>query len=244
MSAPAVSVIVPVFNGERFLAAALDSILRQPHRPLEIIVVDDGSTDGTAAVARRYSAALRYVHQENRGCAGALNRGLALAGGDLLAFLDADDLWTDDKLSIQLARLGADAELDIVAGRSQWMRAGPDGAPQIHATRHAMLSMGSALIRRRAFARIGGFDESFARYGFDADWFFRAKEAGLTLEILPATTLYYRRHADNLTNDKAHELGFYARALKKSLDRRRAGRDVAAPLSDWFPAGPAAEPRP
>ena len=94
-----ISCIVPVFNGERYLAEALDSILAQTWRPLEVIVVDDGSTDGTAHIAAGYGAEVSYIHQANAGPAAARNRGLDAARGEFIAFLDADDLWHKDKLS-------------------------------------------------------------------------------------------------------------------------------------------------
>ena len=94
-----ISCIVPVYNGERYLAETLQSILGQRVGPLEVIVVDDGSTDGTAGVARRFGSAIRVLHQTNAGPAAARNLGLSEARGDFVAFLDADDLWKPDKLA-------------------------------------------------------------------------------------------------------------------------------------------------
>src|SRR5947209_1330223 len=113
-----ISVIIPVYNGERHLAEALDSVLSQAHHPLEVIVVDDGSTDNTAAVARKYSA-VRYYHQANGGSAAARNRAIELAHGDLFAFLDADDVWAPEKLKRQMAVLEAEPELEAVLGFAQ-----------------------------------------------------------------------------------------------------------------------------
>src|SRR5712692_4526575 len=99
MKSALISCIVPVFNGERYLGETLDSILAQTYRPLEIIVVDDGSTDGTPAVANGYSEFIRYLWQANAGEAAARDQGLKVAQGELMAFLDADDLWHPKKLT-------------------------------------------------------------------------------------------------------------------------------------------------
>src|SRR5690242_4967891 len=100
MHGPTVTCIVPVFNGERYLGEALDSIFAQGHQPLEVLVVDDGSTDGSAAVAKSYGDRVRYFFQPNAGPAAARNLGLEAARGEFIAFLDADDLWHRDKLAI------------------------------------------------------------------------------------------------------------------------------------------------
>src|SRR4051794_39471252 len=112
MSAPTVSCIVPVFNGERYLREALDSILAQSHSALDVLVVDDGSTDDSAPLAKSYGDRLRYFFQPNAGPAAARNVGLAAARGEFVAFLDADDRWHPHKLTLQLARFGARPELD------------------------------------------------------------------------------------------------------------------------------------
>jgi glycosyltransferase involved in cell wall biosynthesis len=108
-----ISCIVPVFNGERYLGEAIDSILAQTYRPVEIIVVDDGSTDGTAAVAARYGDRIRYVRQNNGGAPTARNLGLSVAMGEFVAFLDSDDLWHPEKLQRQMACFEARADLDL-----------------------------------------------------------------------------------------------------------------------------------
>src|SRR5262249_52847135 len=107
-----ISVIVPLFNAARYVIAAIDSILAQSRPADEILVVDDGSTDGGAEALASYGPRLRLLRQENRGPGSAVNRGLRKAGGEALAFLDADDLWTPDKLERQCAALAADRSLD------------------------------------------------------------------------------------------------------------------------------------
>jgi len=114
-----VSVIVPVFDGDRYLAMAIDSTLAQTHRPLEIIVIDDGSTDESAGIAQTYAKRelnVHYFHQSHRGIGAARNRGIAHAKGCYLAFLDADDLWCADKLALQLAVFDRHPKVDLVFG--------------------------------------------------------------------------------------------------------------------------------
>lgn len=102
MNHPPVSVIVPAYNAEAHLAEALESVLAQSYRPMDVIVVDDGSTDRTAEIVKRFSE-VRYVSQQNSGPSAARNRGIALAQADYVAFLDADDVWEPEKLSEQMS---------------------------------------------------------------------------------------------------------------------------------------------
>src|SRR5215203_2881736 len=112
-----VSAIIPVYNSERYLAEAIESVLVQTYPSHEIIVVDDGSIDGSAQVAKRFGSAVRYVFQRQAGVGAARNHGVELAEGRFFAFLDADDLWTKDKLQLQLAAFAADPELEAVFGQ-------------------------------------------------------------------------------------------------------------------------------
>ena len=95
-----ISVVVPVYNGERYIAEAIDSVLAQEYKNIEIIAVNDGSTDGTEKILRSY-ANVRYLHQSRKGVSAARNKGIKCSSGEFIAFLDADDLWTKDKLKIQ-----------------------------------------------------------------------------------------------------------------------------------------------
>ena len=119
---PLVSVVIPVFNGEKFLRDAVESVLAQKYSPIEVIIVDDGSTDGTASVANSFPETVRYLHQINNGPAAARNRGIEQAQGSLIAFADADDLWPAAKLALQLPDLIGDPTIEIVIGRIQQVR--------------------------------------------------------------------------------------------------------------------------
>ena len=116
MSAPLVSVVVAVHNGERFLRPALQSLYAQDYEPFEVIFIDDGSTDGSADIAREF-AGIRYVHQENKGLAAARNAGLELAQGEFLAYLDDDDIIPSHKLRRQAGYLVDNPEVGCVLGR-------------------------------------------------------------------------------------------------------------------------------
>ena len=226
---PLVSVVIPVFNGERFLREAVESVLAQQYSHLEIIVVDDGSTDGTASVARSLSETVRYFYQTNQGPAAARNRGIEQAQGSLIAFADADDLWPADKLALQLPYLIKTPAIDIVLGRiQQVMVSGPTQAQEPAFS----VNLGSAVIRRSVFERVGLFDETM-RYSEDVDWFMRAREGGATIVTIDAVTLFYRQHEENMTRGKSAAELNVLKALKKSLDRRREQTGSAAALPSF-----------
>lgn len=216
-----ISVIVPVYNGVRYLGEAIASIGRQDLAPLEIIVVDDGSTDGTAALVESLGAAVRGVWQPNSGPAAARNCGIALARGELVAFLDADDWWPPSSLRRQHDCLCQHAELGGVLGATQLMVRGdasdaawvPWGAPQ------PTLNLGGALIRRSVFDQVGVFGREFA-FAEDADWILRAREAGIRFGIQRGVALMARRHDDNMTNQLQPSEAYLALALRRSLARR------------------------
>ncbi|MCA1576925.1 MAG: glycosyltransferase family 2 protein [Acidobacteria bacterium] len=231
--APLVSVIIPVFNGERFLRDAVQSVLDQNYSGLEIIIVDDGSTDGTATIAKSFPETVRYLHQANQGPAAARNRGIEHAQGSLLAFADADDLWPADKLALQLSFLMTDPATEIVMGRIQQVLISRtvEGQTQTEEFGEPAFSvnLGSAVIRKSVFERVGLLDETM-RYSEDVDWFMRAREAGAAIATIDAVTLFYRQHEENMTRGKSTSELNVLKALKRSLDRRRERTGVAAAL--------------
>jgi glycosyltransferase involved in cell wall biosynthesis len=226
-----ISCVIPVFNGGRFLGDALDSVLAQTHAPREIIVVDDGSTDDTAAVAARYADRIIFLQQANAGPAAARNRGLSVASGDLIAFQDADDLWHPEKLAIQAARFTMRPELDvsITHVRNFWEpelreeeeEARRQGNPLTNPAIPGH-TMQTTLMRRTAFDRVGALNPAL-RFGEDIDWFMRARDHNLVLELLPDVLVYRRFHRGNLTRrvqSSAVRDGLVD-ALRSSLQRRR-----------------------
>jgi glycosyltransferase involved in cell wall biosynthesis len=226
-----VSVIIPVYNGEAFLAEAIESVLIQSYRPIEVIVVDDGSTDGTAAVASRFKEGVRYIHQHNSGPAAARNSGLRVARGELIGFLDADDLWVENKLELQLGRLAGDLSVQIVIGLVQSVEKirVVDGKPRFEKLSNPTvpLMVGSALFKRPVFDKVGFFDET-QHFCEDWDWFMRARELAVPMLIHEDVTLLHRRHGQNMTNQVELISPYMLRMLKKSLDRRRQQGPSAA----------------
>jgi glycosyltransferase involved in cell wall biosynthesis len=229
-----ISVIIPVYNGEAYLAEAVESILRQNHEPLEIIIVDDGSTDNTAKIAAGLQGNFRYVQQSNSGPSAARNRGLKIAGGDLLGFLDADDLWEENKLKIQIEYFKKDPSLEIVLGFLQRMQLVSDKADP-HVFKEwdqpvMNMHLGSGLFRKSVFDKVGCLDESL-KYCEDWDWFMRAKEKNVPMLVHQDVTYYYRRHDQNITNDSNPNYDFALKMLRQSLNRRKGqGNGTASKL--------------
>ena len=230
MTDPLVSCVVPVHNGERYLGEALDSIAAQTHRPIEIIVVDDGSTDGSAAVAGRHPAAVRLHAQPNAGPAAARNRGLRDARGEYLAFLDADDLWHPEKLARQLARFRVRPELGFSVAHVEnfWdpAFAPAEGSPEAsRLTRPVPGYVAPTLLARASvFAAVGDFSES-RPHTSEPDWFLRAAERGVVGELIPDVLLRRRLHGANRSRVRSvHSTEEYLRLIKATLDRRRRER--------------------
>jgi glycosyltransferase involved in cell wall biosynthesis len=221
MPDPLVTVIMASFNGERFLSEALDSVYAQDYRPFEVIFVDDGSTDGTEEIARRRP--VHYIRQENAGLAGARNAGLTEAGGELVTFLDDDDLMPPNRLTLQARCLAENAGVGCVLGRQQWINA-PEWLPRDAVFGDpAGIPFAAAMIRRGALEKVGGFDGTF-RYAEDRDLLVRLRAAGVGIEVLSAVVLLRRYHGENMTapanRPTVHPL---TRSLRAKLARERAG---------------------
>ena len=220
-SAVLVSVVIPAYNAAPFLAAAIDSVQRQEHAATEIIVVDDGSTDETLAVARSF-ADVRCLAEHHRGIGATRNAGIAATRGELLAFLDADDLWTEGKLAEQLAVLDSRPEVDLVGGRVEQFFDSSIGAPgsAVPPAAGDGLMAGTMLVRRAAFDRVGGFRTDLA-VGEFLDWHSRAVNCGLTMHMLPQVVLRRRIHGNNTVLKHRGSYGNYLSVLKSHLDRKR-----------------------
>ncbi len=214
-----VSVVIPVFNGERHLGVAIESVLVQDYRPIQLIVVDDGSTDGSAEVARSF-AGVEYHFQSHGGLASALNTGICLTQGMFVALLDADDVWTHGKLSRQIAAFTSDPSLSIVFGMVEQFRDdGPHGAPRSTGM-FSGYCKSAMLITRSALLSVGQFDTRWTIGDF-LDWYARAAERGLKTCRLPDVVLRRRIHDANMGLRHRDRRAEYARILKQALDRRR-----------------------
>lgn len=223
-----VSVVVPVYNGAAYLGEALDSVLAQVGAELEVVVVDDGSSDGSAAVAARFAPRVRLLQQPNRGIGAARNAGLAVTGGELVAFLDADDLWPSGSLRALLAAVEGHPGADLAAGRlrcfaSPELDADDLTAIQLPAGTASGAGMaGATLMRRAAVERVGTFDESL-RVGEMVDWYLRARDTGLVEVLVDEIVLLRRIHRANQGRRRADARVDYLRTLRASLARRRGG---------------------
>jgi glycosyltransferase involved in cell wall biosynthesis len=233
---PTLSVVIPVFNGAAFIGQAIESVLRVAVDGVEIIVVDDGSTDATASVVRAVGAPVRYVRQDNQGPPVARNAGIREASGELIALLDADDLWPADKLRHQRPPLLENPALDLVLGYTRHFRetVGPDGTARMELAEPMMIvQLGAALFRRRVFDEVGLFDPRLP-YGDDVDWLLRAREKRVGVALVEEVGILYRRHSNNMTLAAAPPTLSLAAMLKRSLDRRRAGGANVDPMARWF----------
>jgi glycosyltransferase involved in cell wall biosynthesis len=228
---PLISVMIGVYNAAPYLAEAIESVLAQDYEPLELIVVDDGSNDGSAEVAKSF-ADVHYLFQENAGNGAARNRAVAAATGELFAFVDADDRFTSGKLALQKAALDADRGLDMVFGHVREFL-----SPELdEETRNALrppapepmpwTAPNLMLIRRESFLRVGPFSTTF-RVAVTVDWFARASEAGLRYVVLPEVLLERRIHTQNNGLRERGARSQYIDVIRAAMERRRAAGDLA-----------------
>jgi glycosyltransferase involved in cell wall biosynthesis len=213
-----ISVIIPVYNCADFLAEAIQSVLAQSYPASEIIVVDDGSTDGSVSVAAGFPQA-RVLSQSNAGPGSARNMGVLNASGSYLAFLDADDLWAPDKLQCQMSAMEA-GDPDMVFGRVEVFR---DSGPALEI--YEGVIVGAMLVKRDSFDRVGGFPEA-TRIGEFIDWYARAQECGLRSVCLPDIVMRRRLHTHNLTKEQDTRTAYFD-VLREAL-RRRQGKTAEA----------------
>jgi glycosyltransferase involved in cell wall biosynthesis len=195
-----ISVVIAVYNGAKFLAAALNSVMRQTCAPGEVIVVDDGSTDVSADIAAGFGPPISVLRCAHRGGSSAFNAGLAEARGELLAFIDADDLWDDQKLAQQSAALASDLSIEAVFGRVVQFIDMDCRIAEPHEIKQKSKSFvgvnkTSMLIRRAAFDRVGPFNA--AAVADFSEWYARAVCSGIRFKCLESVVAFRRVHRDN-----------------------------------------------
>lgn len=225
---PLVSVIIPVYNYDRYLGEAVESVLGQTYQHLEVIVVDDGSTDQSGEVARSFAGrGVRYCQQVHAGIGPARNKGVELAQGDFLAFLDADDRWPLEKIERQLLAFENDPALEMVFGQALQLQNGPEWESGVNDKRLDIAGMvpgmvpGTMLVKRDAFLRVGKFLGDW-KMGEFIDWYARAVELKIRSLVLPELLLWRRIHDSNQGIRERQSVTDYARVLKAKLDRKRA----------------------
>ncbi|MCX6624959.1 MAG: glycosyltransferase family A protein [Acidobacteria bacterium] len=227
-----VSVVIPVRNGEQFLEQTLRSILSQQYEPLEIWIVDDGSTDRTRELALSFPAPIRYVYEELGSPSLARNVALGQAKGDFVAFLDADDLWTSGHLCHLTAALAADPGAGFAQGRIRNFRWSPKEAASYCSPVYRFCILSCAVYRRAVFEQAGLLDGTL-RFGEDTDFHIRCWEQGIRKAAVKEVSLLYRRHGGNMTARKSlQELGI-VQVFKRRRDRIQSGLvDLELPRSE------------
>ncbi len=222
MAKPFVSVLVTVRNGERYLSQALESIMAQTYDHYEIILVDGQSEDKTAAIAKSYP--LRYLQQETLGLAQGRNTGILAAQGELIAFLDHDDLWSPQKLETQVKYLensdfqGSVAQLQFFLEASYSLR--PGFKPESLQQPQVGYTPGTLMVRREIFQTVGLFDPQYD-IGCDADWFARLKDSNIAIKILDDVLLRKRLHRTNLSNNVRVSKQELFQVVRASIERQR-----------------------
>ncbi|MGH7886106.1 MAG: glycosyltransferase family 2 protein, partial [Thermodesulfobacteriota bacterium] len=198
---PLISVIIPVYNCEKYLGEAVESVLEQTYKPMEIIVVNDGSTDQSEKVAKNYLEHIKYFYQNNFGIGAARNKGIELSTGEYLSFLDSDDIWVKDKLKIQIESLNSDESIDAVFGHVKQFLS-PEILEDLKKKYKCPQSpmpgrlASTILIRKSNFLIVGHFTNNKS-LGADLDWYLRAEEKRLKIMMLDTVLLKRRIHNSN-----------------------------------------------
>ena len=224
MSPPLVSVILPVYNGEKYLTESINCVLSQKYQPIELIIVDDGSIDATSQIAAKYPNQARYFYQANSGPAAARNLAIRKAKGEFIAFIDYDDLWPENKLNNQMQCFEQFPSVDIVQGliRRIVLPSKHKNGLEKKGIDHLFIysNLGSMIMRRSVFDTIGFFDEDLY-YHEDTDLWLRVRESDLKVLVQRKEALIYCIHDTNLTTGKDIISTKYLGILRKSINRRR-----------------------
>ena len=221
---PLVSIIVPVYNGEKYLSETLESILNQDYAEKEIIVVNDGSTDGSEEILQSYIE-IKYLSQENKGVPVARNRGIEESTGEFIAFSDQDDVWKSSKLTDQVHFLLENPRCDyVISKRKIYLEPGVERPSwlkkELLDSENIDYSPSSLLARTSLFQKIGTFKIDFENAS-DVDWFFRAKDEGIQMGILQKVHYSKRIHQDNQSYRVKELHKEYLQLIKKSINRHR-----------------------
>jgi glycosyltransferase involved in cell wall biosynthesis len=221
VSEPSVGVAIPVYNGERYLEAAVRSVLAQTHPVDDVIVIDDGSDDASGDIARQIGPPVRVMRRSHAGPGAARSLALSLVRGEFIMPFDADDLLTPSSIEVRMRVLRDRSEVDIVYGHVRTFRELADGRPLPLDDPHPAHVPSAMLIRRAAYQRVGPFAPGL-RVAECLDWLLRARELGLGEVTVPDQVAWRRVHGANNSLTGRSAMHEFPRALKASLDRRRA----------------------
>ncbi len=225
MSNSLVSVIIIVKNGELFLASAIDSVLKQDYRPLEIIVVDGHSTDKTQVISQSYPD-VSYIQQQKTGVSDAYNLGVDKAKGKLVAFLSHDDLWTPDKLTTQVDYLLENPEVQYTIAKFIYFLEPGTISPagfrkELLKGEHVGRIMETLVARKSVFEKVGKFDTGL-NTAEDVDWYSRANDLQIPMAIIPRVLLHKRIHGRNISLNVDENNQNLLNALRQSVHRKKA----------------------
>ena len=220
-----VSIIIPVFNREKHIRQAIESALAQTYGNKEIIVVDDGSRDGTAKIVKTFGSSVRYTFRENGGPAAARNTGLGWASGDYIAFLDSDDVWLPDKLSVQVGYLRQHPDIGYAIGNvTYFLDPGQSPPPgfrrELLSGTHTGRLLQVMLARRQVFTVVGAFNDALST-AEDVDWFCRANDLDIAMGICPEVVARIRVHNGNTALAAKHNNQRLLDALRQSVLRKK-----------------------
>lgn len=226
MKSHLLSVVIPVYNGEKFILECLENIQNQRVASLEILVVDDGSTDRTRAIAEKCSIPLRYFYQSNQGPAAARNRGIEEAKGEFLCFQDVDDLFPQNVLPKLIDTLTRNPGLDRVRGFTQTVvwEAQKRLWESIDHPIDRWIALTGGVFRRETFDKFGWLRTDL-HFSEDLDWTMHARARGLKESLLNEIALFYRLHGNNMTRGKSLQEMDTLAVLRRGIQEKRKKRD-------------------
>jgi glycosyltransferase involved in cell wall biosynthesis len=227
MNSNLVSVIIPVFNAEKYVAEAIRSVLSQTYKNVELICINDKSTDNSLSILESFGNKIILINNEdNRGTAESRNKGIRLARGEFLAFIDNDDIWESNKLEVQMNQFNNDPRLDILFSYMQCFIS-PELREEGGKLRYCPPDPipgyipSTILVKRTSFEKAGYFESKW-KNGESIAWMVKAKEAGLNFGVVDQVLVQRRIHETNKSVlASSTSKGDYFRIIKESLERRR-----------------------
>ena len=221
---PLISVVIPAFNAAVYIEETLQSVFDQSYKNIEVIVVDDGSTDETSTLVQKYP--VKYIYQENSGVSAAMNNGFEQASANFIASVDSDDLWHKDKLSLQMQLFEGTSGLEAVFSHLEQFICPKikDGSTKLFIPEHTKVLPGyssiTMLIRKKAYQKVGAFNTTI-KFGDFIEWFSRAKDLGLNVGMHADVLAYRRVHKQNMGNDHEEAKKGYMDIIKARLKKQR-----------------------